>query len=109
MRRRSKPLRSSSQATGVFPYMFCSSDSYASPCSASSTSRASESARWHGLAPAQPVNARIAIGGNEDRVERVAGMRLADGRVDDEQMQVVISEHGYRAIAEAAHEAQRFK
>ena len=63
----------------------------------------------HQLAAAQPVEQLVAIGRREYFVERVAAMGFAHAGRDDEQMQIVIAEHGHRALAQAAHEAQRLE
>jgi len=60
----------------------------------------------HQRATAQPLEQRVAIRRIEHLAERVALARAFHARRDAEQVQVVVAEHGHRAIAEVLHEAQ---
>ena len=54
----------------------------------------------------EPCDERVAVRRVEDRVERVAAMRLAMAGGDGEQVEVVVAEHGDGGIAERHHLAQ---
>ena len=60
----------------------------------------------HQLAPAQPVQQFVAVGGTQDRVQRVAMVLLDVAGGDDQEMQIVIAEHGDGTRAEVFHETQ---
>ena len=54
----------------------------------------------------QPANQFIAVGGREDRVERVVAVRSTMPGGDGQQMEVVIAQYGGRGIAQLYHLAQ---
>ena len=54
----------------------------------------------------QPIDQFVAIGRGENRVERIAAMRLAMAGRDRQQMKIVIAEHSDRRVAKRDDFAQ---
>ena len=54
----------------------------------------------------QPIDQLVAIGRGENRVERIAAMRLSMAGRNRQQMKIVIAEHGHRRVAERDDFAQ---
>ena len=59
--------------------------------------------------PPQPPEQRLTVGRLEDRGERIRAVRTPMACSDDQQMQIVIAEHGRRRFAEGHHRAQHGK